>query len=109
MRQTLALRSQEASCFPTHALGGAHEWGTAGRQFGGTLSHRSQEVRALPLMRWKTRMNGAQREEKQVPFGYAQGRLSTHHPQTEKRLRPLSLRMTAALEVEASGMTARVG
>jgi hypothetical protein len=51
-------------------------------------------------------MNGAQREEKQVPFGCAQGRLSTDHPQTEKRLRTLSLRMTAALEVEPSRMTA---
>jgi hypothetical protein len=30
----------------------------------------------------------------QIPFGFAQGRLSTHHPQAEKRLGPRSLRMT---------------
>jgi hypothetical protein len=33
-------------------------------------------------------------EQPQIPFGVAQGRLSTHHPQTEVRLGPLSLRMT---------------
>jgi len=30
------------------------------------------------------------------PFDCAQGRLSTHHPQTEKRLGPRSLRMNGA-------------
>jgi hypothetical protein len=34
-------------------------------------------------------------KQQQIPFGFAQGRLSTHHPQAEKRLGPRSLRMTA--------------
>jgi hypothetical protein len=38
---------------------------------------------------------GKVEKQKQVPFGFAQGRLSTHHPQAEKRLGPRSLRMTA--------------
>jgi len=33
-------------------------------------------------------------KQQQIPFGFAQGRLSTHHPQAEKRLGPRSLRMT---------------
>ena len=33
-------------------------------------------------------------KQPQIPFGFAQGRLSTHHPQAEKRLGPRSLRMT---------------
>jgi len=33
-------------------------------------------------------------DKKQIPFDFAQGRLSTHHPQAEKRLGPRSLRMT---------------
>jgi len=34
-------------------------------------------------------------KQQQIPFGFAQGRLSTHHPQAEKRLGPRSLRMTS--------------
>jgi hypothetical protein len=30
-------------------------------------------------------------KQPQIPFGFAQGRLSTHHPQAEKRLGPRSL------------------
>jgi hypothetical protein len=33
-------------------------------------------------------------KQPQIPFDFAQGRLSTHHPQAEKRLGPRSLRMT---------------
>jgi hypothetical protein len=36
-------------------------------------------------------------EQPQIPFGFDQGRLSTHHPKAEKRLGPLSLRMTAII------------
>jgi hypothetical protein len=40
----------------------------------------------------------------QIPFDFAQGRLSTHHPklypQTEERLGPLSLRMTVHLLIK---------
>jgi hypothetical protein len=36
-------------------------------------------------------------KQMQVPFGVAQGRLSTHHPPTEVRLGLRSLRMTAII------------
>jgi len=39
----------------------------------------------------------------QIPFGFAQGRLSTHHPQAEKRLGPRSLRMTTLVLLRTSG------
>jgi hypothetical protein len=42
-------------------------------------------------------------EQPQIPFGFAQGRLSTHHPQTEERLGPRSPRMTASGDAIVSG------
>jgi len=43
-------------------------------------------------------------EQPQLPFGVAQGRLSTHHPQAEKRLGPRWLRMT-----DSCGANIRLG
>jgi hypothetical protein len=42
-------------------------------------------------------------EQPQIPFGFAQGRLSTHHPQTEERLGLRSLGMTASGDAIVSG------
>ena len=42
-------------------------------------------------------------KQQQIPFGFAQGRLSTHHPQAEKRLGPRSLRMTTLVLLRTLG------
>jgi hypothetical protein len=42
-------------------------------------------------------------EQAQIPFGFAQGRLSTHHPQAEKRLGPRSPRMTTPVLLRTLG------